>query len=60
MKCLKRMNDSRTNVLLDQNDVRFYYTSDFNVSYSIHNLFERLRAEILAKKVLIRASLDKQ
>lgn len=57
MKCLKRMNDSRTNVLLDQNDVRFYYTNDFNVSYSIHDLLERLHAEILAKKVLIRASL---
>lgn len=57
MRQLKRMNNNKTNTLLDQNDVKFYYTSDFNVSYSIHDLFERLRAEILAKRALISASL---
>lgn len=59
MRQLKKMNANKTNILLDQNDVRFYYTSDFNVSYSTHHLFERLRAEILAKRVLIEESLKR-
>lgn len=57
MKQLRRMNNNRTNILLDQNDVNFYYTCDFNVMYSIHNLFERLHAEIMAKKTLIDAEI---
>lgn len=57
MKQLRRMNNNRTNILLDQNDVRFYYTYSPNVMYSIHNLIERLRAEILAKKALVKAKI---
>lgn len=58
MKQLKIMNANRTNFLLDQNDVKFYYTSDFKVSFAIHALFERLKAEILAKRILIKESLN--
>lgn len=57
MKQLRRMNNNRTNILLDQNDVRFYYTCDFNVMYSIHNLIERLQAEIQAKRTLVKAGM---
>lgn len=53
MRQLKIMNDNRTNFLIDQNDVKFYYSNDMNVAYSFHNLLHRLEVEMNAKAVLL-------
>ncbi len=49
---LRKMNDANTNLLFDQNDIEFYYTSDYRKRYRIFHLMERLFLECQADEII--------
>lgn len=49
---LRKMNDANTNLLFDQNDIEFYYTSDYRTRYRIFHFIDRLRLECHADKII--------
>lgn len=55
---LRNMNDSNTNLLFDQNDIEFYYTSVYKERYKIYYLIDRLRLECLADQIITNISID--
>lgn len=52
---LRKMNDANTNLLFDQNDIEFYYTSDYRTRYRIFHFIDRLRLECHADRIITKS-----
>jgi hypothetical protein len=49
---LRKMNNRNTNLLFDQNDIEFYYTSDYRTRSRIFHFIERLQLECKANRII--------
>lgn len=54
LKQLKTMNNNRTNILLDKNDVTFFTTNNWQTIPQFHHLLQRLKLEAEAKTLLLK------
>lgn len=54
LKQLRKMNNNRTNILLDRNDVTFFYTNNWTTIPIFHHLLQRLKVEADAKTLFLK------
>ena len=60
LKQLRKMNDFNTNLLFDQNDIEFYYTSDYRTKYRIFHFLERLMLMCQVDKIINNTDVCKK